>query len=216
MIRRPAELRDDLLLKHIFGVDRDGDACRVTELSLILTLLDYVDPPDLLPVHNFKLPDLHNRNIFEADFFDPRSPWAESLRSRRYDWVVGNPPWVELKPLKKDEQEDPQDKDQHARDWINDPANKKEMPVGGNQLAEAFLWKITHQLQPRGIAAMLVPAMTLFKSESKAFRQRFFSKLDVWCVANFANLAEVLFAGRFVRAGSRRILFEATPASRLE
>jgi hypothetical protein len=196
IMRRPAELRDDLLLKHIFGVDRDGDACRVTELSLILTLLDYVDPPDLSPVHNFKLPDLHNKNIFEADFFDPHSTWAESSPNRRYHWVVGNPPWVELKPTKEDEQEDAEDKDKHARDWIHDQGNRKEMPVTGNQLAEAFLWKVTRQLQPGGVAAMLVPAMTLFKSESKAFRQKFFRKLNVWCVANFANLAEVLFAGR--------------------
>jgi hypothetical protein len=196
VIRRPAELRDDLLVKHIFGVDRDGDACRVTELSLILTLLDYVDPPDLSPVHNFKLPDLHNKNIFEADFFDPRSTWAESSRSRRYDWVVGNPPWVELEPPKKDEQEDAKDKDQPARDWINDPANKREMPIGGNQLAEAFLWKVVPHLQAGGVAAMLVPAMTLFKEESASFRQRFFGSQAVWCVANFANLAYVLFAGR--------------------
>lgn len=196
VMRRPCELRDDLLLRHIFGVDRDGDACRVTELSLILTLLDYVDPPDLSPVHNFKLPNLHNRNIFEADFFDPHSPWAESAHGRCYDWVVGNPPWVELKPVKDGEQVEARDKEQHVRNWINDPVNKKEMPIGGNQLAEAFLWKVTHHLQPEGIAAMLVPAMTLFKSESKAFRQQFFSKLDVCCVANFANLAEVLFAGR--------------------
>ncbi|HLX71664.1 MAG TPA: hypothetical protein VKV04_18790, partial [Verrucomicrobiae bacterium] len=32
--------------------------------------------------------------------------------------------------------------------------------------------------------------------EAKSFRQGFFSKLDVWCVANFGNLAYVLFAGR--------------------
>jgi len=43
---RPARLRT-LLERHIFGVDRDADACRVAELSLSLTLLDYVDPPDL-------------------------------------------------------------------------------------------------------------------------------------------------------------------------
>ena len=48
---QPARLRD-LLKSHIFGIDRDGDACRVAELSLSLTLLDYVDPPDLNPPRN--------------------------------------------------------------------------------------------------------------------------------------------------------------------
>jgi hypothetical protein len=43
---------------------------------------------------------------------------------------------------------------------------------------------------------MLVPAMTLFKEESKSFREHFFGGQSVWCVANFANLAYVLFAGR--------------------
>src|SRR5207248_997916 len=77
-VRSPRELRE-ILENSIFGVDRDPDACRVTELSLILTLLDYVKPPDLLPVNKFKrvLPDLHNKNIFEADFFN-----TESRRAR--------------------------------------------------------------------------------------------------------------------------------------
>ena len=42
----PIALRE-LLEQSIFGIDRDADACGVTELSLIITLLDYVDPPDL-------------------------------------------------------------------------------------------------------------------------------------------------------------------------
>ena len=43
---------------------------------------------------------------------------------------------------------------------------------------------------------LVMPAMTLFKDESRQFRKVFFRRLDVWCVVNFANLAEVLFAGR--------------------
>jgi len=192
-IRRPAELRE-LLTTHIFGLDRDGDACQVAELSLILTLLDYVQPPDLLPVHNF--PKLRDNNIFEADFFDPDSTWAEKMlvEQRRYDWVVGNPPWVELKPLIGDEQEIAKDKNRHARKWIQE--NKQEKPTGGDQLAEAFLWKVVDTLKGKGVAAMLVPAMTLFKTESHDLRKRFFTENDVWCVANFANLAYVLFPGR--------------------
>ena len=92
----PSELRD-LLQQSIFGVERDGDACRVAELSLILTLLDYVVPPDLENTHNFKLPDLHNRNVFEADSFDPHSAWARDHNDSKFDWIVGNPPWIKLK-----------------------------------------------------------------------------------------------------------------------
>jgi len=93
--RRPRELRD-ILEQSIFGVDRDIDACRVTELSLILTLLDYVKPPDLLPVSKYRhvLPDLHNKNIFHADFFDPESLWERGAHKKQFDWIVGNPPWV--------------------------------------------------------------------------------------------------------------------------
>lgn len=70
----PHELRA-LLEEHIFGIDNDPDACQVTELSLILTLLDYVQPPDLLPTspgkHNsdFKLLALLGTNIFQTNFF---------------------------------------------------------------------------------------------------------------------------------------------------
>ena len=71
---RPAHLRD-LLESHIFGIDRDGDACRVAELSLSLSLLDYVHPPDLESTPTFKLPDLHGTNIFEGDFFDGDAEW---------------------------------------------------------------------------------------------------------------------------------------------
>lgn len=43
---RPVELRD-LLTRRVFGIDQDRDACQVAGLSLSLTLLDYIEPPDL-------------------------------------------------------------------------------------------------------------------------------------------------------------------------
>jgi hypothetical protein len=203
--RKPSELRD-LLIGRVFGVDRDGDACRVTELSLILTLLDYVKPPDLAPVHNFKLPNLHDKNIFETDFFKPNSAFVDFAKDRRFNWVVGNPPWVELKPAKGP------DDDVDARMWMSN--NKDKMPIGGNQLAEAFLWKITDHLSEEGGAAILVPAMTLFKDESRLFRKQFFGCVDVWAVANFANMAEVLFAGRS-RVPAAVLFYSVAPSDRL-
>ena len=188
---RPSELRH-ILTSQIFGVDRDGDACRVAELSLMLTLLDYITPPDLESNPTFTLPGLRNVNIFEADFFDPDSSWTKIASTQKFDWVVGNPPWVELKSSRIREEDRPVWK------WMQDHA--VESPTGGHQVAEAFVWKTLPCLKPDGVAGLVLPAMTLFKKESTAFRQRFFTSARTWCVANFSNMAYVLFSGRAERS----------------
>lgn len=182
---RPEEL-SDLLTKHIFGVDRDGDACQVAEMSLILTLLDYTTPPDLESNPQFKLPVLRGNNVFHADFFDPDSEWAQERSHLKADWLVGNPPWREIKSDVAD--------GRHALEWMQ--RNAESFPTGGNQVAEAFVWHSLPLLNENAVAALLLPAMTLFKMESTRFRARLFETVRAWCVTNFANLAYVLFAGR--------------------
>ena len=183
----PTELRN-ILTTQIFGVDRDRDACRVAELSLILTLLDYIEPPDLQSNPNFRLPDLRNTNIFEADLFDPDSVCAGITATPTFDWIVGNPPWIELNRRRMGEE------NRHVWQWIQDHA--ADSPVGGRQVAEAFAWKVLDFLKPNGVAALVLPAMTLFKRESATFRKRFFTRAASWFVANFSNLADTLFSGR--------------------
>jgi hypothetical protein len=182
---RPVELRE-LLTKHVFGVDRDEDACRMAEMSLILTLLDYTTPPDLETSPQFKLPLLRGRNIFCADFFDPDSQWTRKRPHLKVDWLVGNPPWREVERDKKE--------DRHALEWIQ--RNAERYPTGGNQVAEAFVWHSLPLLNADAAAALLMPAMTLFKMESTRFRARFFETVYAWSVTNLANLAYVLFSGR--------------------
>ena len=182
---RPAELRE-LLTKHIFGVDRDGDACQVAEMSLILTLLDYTTPPDLENNPQFKLPILRGRNIFQADFFDPDSEWAEKRCHVKADWLVGNPPWREVNEATSD--------DRHVLDWMR--RNADLFPTGGNQVAEAYVWHSLPLLNENSVAALVLPAMTLFKKESTRFRAQLFKAVRAWCVTNFSNLAYVLFSGR--------------------
>ena len=174
-----------LLVDHVFGVDRDADACGVTELSLILTLLDYVSPPDLEDDKRVKLPTLRNTNIFCSDLFDPAISESVALQ-KGFDWVVGNPPW------KKPEN---QDEDHHAIAWMEN-AEKGVSPIGGKQLAQAFAWRLNKFLKPRGEVGLLMPAMTLFDTLSADFRRKFFARFRVHSIANFSNLAEVLFAGR--------------------
>ena len=186
----PSQLRE-LLQDHIFGMDNDPDACSVTELSLVLTLLDYVDPPDL-EVRGKKppLPSLRDQNIFHTNFFALSKPARTMLADTKFDWVVGNPPWKDLNPAKLSPQ------DEHVWMWMSESENKKSRPCGDNEVAQAFVWKSADALAPDGIASLLLPAMTLFEDPSRKFRSAFFRRLRITAVANFANLAEVLFAGR--------------------
>lgn len=194
----PIKLRE-LLQEHIFGVDRDPDACSVTELSLILTLLDYVDPPDLENDRRVKLPTLRNQNIFCEDFFAAAPAWRRLVLRDKFDWIVGNPPWKKLTPGKLGAAD--------SLAWHFMSRSRTEgRPVAGNQLAEAFVWGAGDCLAPDGLAALLVPAMTLFEEKSAAFRGTFLRRYELNAVANFANLAEVLFARRS-RVPSAAIFF---------
>lgn len=201
---KKTELRE-LLINHVFGIDRNDDACRIAELSLILTLLDYVEPPDLEDT-TFRLPCLRGQNIFgpskdangnhlNGDFFNESGPVHDFLAKERFHWIVGNPPWAEVKGTPSNDHE-------HyvAHQWMK--AHKQTHPTSGNQIAEAFVWKSGEHLEPEGVCGLVVLAMTWFKKEATTFRRRFFSERRVWCLANFANLAYVLFAGRSERPAS--------------
>ncbi|NOQ20938.1 MAG: N-6 DNA methylase, partial [Desulfobacterales bacterium] len=185
---KPSELRS-LLTDHIYGMDVDEDACGITELSLILTLLDYVEPPDLEKpgYKTFKLPALRNRNIFfcKDGFFKPDSDWEKNRPRDGFDWIVGNPPWKKINKNKLERG------DSSALDWME--REKKRYPVSSRQIAEAFAWEITRYLSNKGLVGMLLPAGTLFKTYAKGFRQQFFSNMDVWCIVNFSNLRHLLF-----------------------
>ncbi len=189
---KPSELKA-LLVDQIYGVDIDEDACGVTELSLVLTLLDYVDPPDLEEAgyQHFKLPVLRDKNIFfcKNGFFDNESMQIKALSGVKFDWIVGNPPWKLLPGKPKTPA------DQSALAWIKN--NKKEYPVNKNQIAEAFVWKASLYLSEAGVTGFLLPGKTLFKIQKNAieFREHFFKKMDVWCIVNFANLRRLLFKG---------------------
>ncbi|MGO8673217.1 MAG: class I SAM-dependent DNA methyltransferase [Capsulimonadaceae bacterium] len=186
---QPIELRG-LLTKHIFGIDKDPHACQIAELSLILTLLDYVTPPDLeeATVRNFKLPELRGRNIFKQSAFAALP--GDLMGS--FDVIVGNPPWKEVK---RQGALSTETADSHLEEWLSQ--NSSNTPTGGGQLAEMFAWRSAQLLdRSHGVASLLMPAMTLFKGESEKFRKAFFSNAPLWEVTNFAGLVNVLFAGR--------------------
>jgi len=180
---KPTELRK-ILCESLYGIERNKEACYVAEFSLILTLLNYIDPPDLHRNKQFKFPSLHNTQIFECDFFDDESDFWE--QGKKFDWIVGNPPWIELKPEIVDEE--------LARSWIK--RNLVKRPATGNRVCEAFSWRVVDLLDPNGYVGLLIHANSLFNHESQKYRKPFFRDHTVARVTNFSHLAYVLFGGR--------------------
>jgi hypothetical protein len=182
----PHEL-STLLKRHVFGVDVDADACSVAEFSLYLTLLDYVEPADLIDYPRFRLPTLRKANIFCSDFFS-----FQSFKTK-FHWVAGNPPWTKPKGEQSEENE-ADSRSVRVLAWMKKYATT--MPVGKNAVAQAFAWRCQEFMASDGVCALLIPAMTLFDGPSTEFRRKFFREHRLYAVTNFSNLAEVLFAGR--------------------
>lgn len=194
----PKELRK-ILLESFYGIERNIDACYVAEFSLILTMLNYIEPPDLHKHKDFQFPKLHNYRIFECDFFDNESEIFQS--NLKFDWIVGNPPWIELKPDTKDEE--------LARTWIKN--NSVNRPATGNRVCEAFTWRVTDLLEHEGYVGLLIHAKSLFNHESEKYRRNFFQTHEVVRITNFSNLAYVLFGKRGEAPAATVIYSQAKP-----
>lgn len=192
----PVELRK-LLESHFYGLDTDEDACRVTKLSLILTLLDYVDPPD--PP---RLPNLRE-NITCGNFFDEDADWQRLFARKKADWVVGNPPWKQLTSKSMRPEDEP------VLAWMK--AEEERRPVGNRQMARAFAWRAAEYVGDTGEVALFLPAMTLFEEAAKRFRSRFLEDMAVHTIANFSNLRWVISGRRFT-APAAAFFYRPRPA----
>ena len=186
------------LLHYLYGTEREEDACYVTEFSLILMLLHYADPDELL-ARKKQLPSLHNTQIFHCDFFDDGSPFRR--KNLKFDWIIGNPPWI-----RADEE-----KDQLAITWID--AHKEEQPVGSQEVAEAFSWRIVDVLATEGCAGLILPAASLYNDGSQQYRRYFFREYEILKMTDFSNLRHVLFEGR-ATAPAATVLYRKVIAER--
>lgn len=112
-------IRKKILVRHIFGVDIDPQACEVTQMSLYLAMLE--DCPDLqreIRLHELILPDMKNNikcgnSLIGPDYFlsniVPDIKNMEDLNA--FDWkknfpdgfdcVIGNPPYIDSETMTK-------------------------------------------------------------------------------------------------------------------
>lgn len=177
----PATLRS-ILERCIYGVELNLEACHVTEFSLILVLLNYVEPPDLNKNKRFRFPRLLGKNIFQGNFFDPNREFYPLKMS--FDWIIGNPPWKGVNALDNPDEVP-------VRDWIK--SNAERFPVGSKRIEEAFAWRALEFVSESGCIGFVLTAKRLFNTHSKRFRQAFFSKTYTRRITNFSNFHYLFF-----------------------
>jgi SAM-dependent methyltransferase len=161
-----------LLTTSIFGIDRSEAAVNVAAFGLYLALLEELDPPSAW--RDAKLPKLTDRNLVVADYFS-----AHSLEGRRFDVIVGNPPWQsQLTP--------------DAETFVS----RTGLPVADRQAAHAFLWRASQMLSKDGVLGLLLPSKALLHNKgSRAIevRRQLFESLDVETVIDLSALRRETF-----------------------
>ena len=83
----------ETLKKQIFGVDKSEPAIRVASFSLYLAVIEL--DPDVTEAEALRFDPIVGRNLFVGNAFDfDRSGEGHRLAGRKFDVIVGNPPWT--------------------------------------------------------------------------------------------------------------------------
>ncbi|MEN6561117.1 MAG: DNA methyltransferase [Acidobacteriota bacterium] len=113
-------IRKTILVRHIYGVDIDPQACEVAQMSLYLKMLE--DCPDIqheIKLSDLILPDMKNNircgnSLIEPEYFLDRlfTDPEEMKQLSAFDWrkyfpegfdcVIGNPPYIDSETMTKE------------------------------------------------------------------------------------------------------------------
>lgn len=186
--------RITLLEEHIFGSDLSEAACKVTAFSLYLSLLERLEPNDIVALQEdeqVKLPTLQGKNLFsgddEGDFFSPANP---HLKRRDLTLCLSNPPWMEPDPGERTS----------ADTWVErvSKETQEKVPRALRQMAADYAWRAEDYLADNGRLCLILPMSLLLKSTSQEFLAGWLTRVAWHRVINFGDLKELLFDdGRF-------------------
>lgn len=182
------DVRQTLLLNHIFGGDVDEDACQLTAFSLYLALLSDLNPRDLavLKEGGRKLPSL-TKNIrrgADGDFFGKAH---DSAVGPRCSIFLSNPPWRELATG------DPAAVSLEA--WrVRQPEPRPHIPK--RQIAAAFALGAADVVQADGRVALILPITPFVSGErtQREFRAHLLGRYKIERIVNFADMRRLIFA----------------------
>ena len=174
--------RGELLKRRIFGGDINFMACRVTAFSLYLSLLEGLEPADILEAQErdgAKLPPLQNTNLAHGrdhgDFFRQ----SHAFEGKRFSLVLSNPPWAE-----------PGGESQTSADaWAKDAG----APFVRRQIAGAYALRALEFLEEEGRTCLILPIGQFLGGSSAAFVSHLLERVRPLRLINFGDLQGLLF-----------------------
>lgn len=183
--QRQLSLRDriELLQTQIFGSDLSEAACRVTAFSLYLSLLEQLQPTDIVALcedENVKLPPLRDFNLFcgpdKGNFFSAQNPL---VTERKFTLFLSNPPWSEP--------------DGESAGLADEWATEQGYPRPLRQIAADFVWRAGGCLEQEGRMCVILPMTLLLKPTSQEFLSAWLTQVRWKRLINFGDLKELLF-----------------------
>jgi len=163
---------DDLkmLIKSLYGVDREEQAVQLASFSLILALCDELEPIKI--INELEFDDLRANNLIYHDFFTCK----DKLKDIKFDLIIGNPPFKRAGIAN------------YTNIW--EIENKKiEIPVG--QIALKFLFESFKNLKDNGLICLIIKSSgLLYNSTSTNYKKQLFFSYDVVQIFDFTALAE--------------------------
>lgn len=188
--------RSQILLDHLYGVDLDPQAVEVTQLSLLLKLLESLPHPDLN-----QLPDLsHNIQVGNAIVgrdasqshkalqqealypLDWQTAFPQAMQSGGFEVVIGNPPYIDSETMTRSLP--------HCRHYCT---THYEAAAGNWDLFCVFIEKALELCKPGGLSSLIVPNKLLSADYAAGARSllqrnqllsiRDYSRVSVFAVA---------------------------------
>ncbi len=163
-----------LLIENIFGIDIDENAINLTVFSLCLTLLDYVEPKDIT---KFKFPELLNKNLFTADFFDTEHSFNKTINN--LDFIIGNPPWGS-------------NKEELHLQYIK----SKNIPISDKQIAQTFTIRTKDFSNKKTKCTLVLPSSSiLYNLNAKEFRYYLLNSFFIKEILELSPVRNQIFSG---------------------
>lgn len=162
-----------LLLRNIYGIDKNDEAIDVTIFSLYLTILDYIDPKTLV---DFKLPNVKDENLIVGNFFDDEK--TEKLKQKEFNFIIGNPPWGSVKD------------DPHVK-----YCKQNNKPQFNDEISRSFVYKSEEFCTDKTVCCFVLPSKLLYnsKSPSMKFRQLLLSSTKIEKILELSSVRKLVF-----------------------